>query len=267
MTVPCHHLFANHVCGTHARYVLDRCRCADCCRARAEYDRKRSRWDREFPLTDPPLVSSEPARAHVSSLMAQGMGQKRIAALAGVPASAVGTIIWGRHDRAGLRIRRETSEALLAVSLDVADGAKVDGTEARSIVSELLARGWWAAEIGRAVHGPGARSLQLSGELVFAGTLRILRRLLAEPVPLRKHNRTKQMFDPDTGHRDDVEPTTPGVPAPERPFPEWLRDLDRKALFSAVRLATAERATRAENARYRVECTDPDCTVHAEMGA
>lgn len=207
----CDHPQAEHWHGTHACYVLDKCRCDLCRAATHAYEQHRRRWAREFPYADPPLVDSARARRHVKNLMKRGMGFKRIAETAGVPASAVGSIIWGRHDRAAKRIRRETEAALLRVELELADGAKVDGTEARAIVEELLARGWTKRSIGRQVHGPNANSLQLRGGDVFVSTVKTLRRLLDEPVPPRKSRHGTHPVD--NGYQwKRVPATTPGVP-------------------------------------------------------
>lgn len=200
--------------GTHACYVLNKCRCDECRRARTEYERQRSRWHGEFPRTPPPLVDPGPARRHVKKLMAQGMGHKRIAEVAGLPSSLTGALIWGRYDRATKKIRRQTAEKLLAVELDLADGAKVPGEEAKAIIAELFARGWTKAEIGRRVHGPHAKSLQAARNgMVFAGTLRTLRELLEEPVPLRKY-RGDIYYQPKGRPPRAVPRTTPGMGDP-----------------------------------------------------
>lgn len=202
---------ASHVHGTHVCYVIDRCRCDDCMTANTLYEKHRRRWTGEFPYIDPPLVDSARARRHVKNLMRRGMGFKRIAEKAGVPASVVGTIIWGRHDRAAEKIRRETEAALLEVELELADGAKVDATEARRIVDELVARGWTKRAIGRRVHGPTASSLQMRGEQVFVSTLKTLRQLMTERVPDRKSRHGTHPVK--TNHSwKDIPPSTPGVP-------------------------------------------------------
>jgi len=233
----CTHPVATHYHGSHACYVFDKCRCIPCREANTAYMKKRSRWTGEFPYEPPPLVDSAETRNHVVSLMDQGMGAKRVAAVAGVTPSLVGNIVYGRggnHHRAANRIRRSTAEKLLAVTLDVSDGAKVDATESWQIIDELVARGWWKAAIGRRVHGPGAISLQVSRNLVFAGTLRTLRTLLTEPVPLRLHNVTGKMYDPTTSYEPQfVEPVTPGVPV----APQQLLAWDRIRLWETVQAA------------------------------
>lgn len=215
MNPPCEHKQVTHECGTNARYVLDRCRCDPCRDARRRADRQRAKAAAGVIPTS--MVDAGPARKHVASLVKQGMGLKRITAVAGISHGSIGKLMYGERARGGRvsrKLARETADKLLAVPLDVADGAKVDGTEARALVAELVARGWAKAEIGRRVHGPHAKSLQAAAtDLVFAGTLRTLRRLQDEPVPERIHNPTGRRFKPKTAHVwRTIPPTTRGVP-------------------------------------------------------
>jgi hypothetical protein len=148
------------------------------------------------------------------------MGPKRIAQVSGVPHGAISKLIYGDYTtlRArSKRIQRTTAMRLLTCPLDLAYGAKVPAREAKRIVRELIARGWTKAEIGRRVHGPQAKSLQTARTpLVFAGTLRTLRRLLTEPVPTRVHNPTGKRYTPQTVHTwRQIEPSTRGVPPDE----------------------------------------------------
>lgn len=203
--------------GTNAKYALNLCRCDDCRRAHNEYEQRRWLWQGEFPRVPPPLVDARPARRHVRVLMRQGMSHKRIAALAGVPASAVGTLIWGRYDRAGKRIRTTTAAKLFAVDLDLADGANVPADEAKEIIAELIARGWTKTAIGQRVHGPQAKSLQVAKRAyVYASTLRTLRQLMTEPVPLRRHS-SGHTYKPTGRPPRPVVPYTAGVPSPIPP--------------------------------------------------
>jgi hypothetical protein len=238
----CTHPVATHYHGTHVCYVICCCRCDECKGANSRYESNRKAWCGQFPKTPPPLVDATEVRTHLRTLMDQGMGHKRIAELAGVASSSTGSIIWGRHDRAATKVRRETAEKLLAVELDVSDGAKVDATEAKAIIEELLARGWWKSEIGRRVHGPHALSLQVAlTDLVFAGTLRTLRRLQVEPVPNRFHSPTGRWITPRRDHTPQlIEPTTPGVPlTPDLAHIArllWLKET-RRGLAEALELA------------------------------
>jgi hypothetical protein len=65
--------------GTHARYVVDRCRCDRCRAATREYERERR------ARIEPAYVSAGPARRHVEELRAAGVGLKQVAKAAGLP--------------------------------------------------------------------------------------------------------------------------------------------------------------------------------------
>lgn len=206
---------AEHWHGTYVCYVVDRCRCDACRDANARYDRHRIGW--LAGARPAPLVPSGRARGHINRLRAQGMGSPVIAAEAGLPQSVVSAIVWGRYDRAASKIRRETEAAILAVELRLAAGRRVPAAEAWQIVDELIARGWWKAEIGRRVHGPTATSLQLGRLEVTVAHLATLRRLLYEPIPERRHNPTGRTYRPQPKRPPrPVTFTTPGVPIPEQ---------------------------------------------------
>lgn len=238
--VSCTHTIARHVHGTRACYVLDRCRCTDCRTANNTYTKKRNRWLGEYPWTPPPLVSKARARVHILDLMGQGMGQKRIAQVADVADSVVGSIVWGRHDREAVRIRYQTEEALLAVELVLADGKNVPADEAWQIVAELRYRGWWGAEIGRRITGPKARSLQMGDSHVYVSTLKTLRGLLNETVPARVHNPTGRTYTPKPDYEwNDVAPSTPGVPAVSV-HSAWRRQRDLDGLRRAVDMSISD---------------------------
>lgn len=219
-TVPneaCEHKIANHMHGTHACFVCDRCHCDDCRAANARYERSRAVYlagVKPHPYTD-----ARPARTHVKNLMDQGMGLKRIAAVSGVPHGALWKLVYGKkvkgRKRRSKRITRVNARKLLATSLDLADGARVPAGEAWRIVDELQARGWTGAAIARELVGPQAVSLQLSRNTVTVGHLARLRELLYEPVPSRIHAPTGRMYQPKPKRPPrDVEFTTPGVRIP-----------------------------------------------------
>lgn len=165
---PCHHKYADHQHGTHARYVLDQCRCIPCRHANNDYEANRAklhaygRWNG--------LVDAEPARQHVRALMAQGMGLKRIARVSGVAHGSLSKLMYGVHDQGKIvrapakRLKPKNSQALLATKLDLAGGAKVDGIGTRRRLQALVALGypqaWLGREIGvgnigRTIHGGG----------------------------------------------------------------------------------------------------------------
>lgn len=227
----CEHKVAEHIHGTHACYVLDRCRCDDCRAATRRYENHRSKWAREFPYIEPPLIDAQPVRRRVKRLIDAGMGLKRIAEVSGVPHGAISKLIYGDYvtgRKPSRRVRRETAERLLGCPYDLGDGAKVDATEAKAIVTELVARGWAKRSIARRIgDNPNAGGLQsVNSPLVMAGTLRSLRLLLDEPVPLRRHGPTGKMYQPKTDHEwHHIPPSTPGVPgedAPASELPEFV---------------------------------------------
>lgn len=216
----CEHKVAEHVHGTHACYVLDRCRCDDCRIANRCYERERTKW--LAGAVKAPFVDAKPVRRRIRRLMDAGMGPKRIAVVSGVPHGAISKLIYGDYvtgRKPSRKVRRETADKLLDCPYDLGDGAKVDATEAKAIISELAARGWSRRAIARRIGNPKANGLQcVTTPTVMAGTLRSLRLLLDEPVPLRRHGPTGRMYQPKTDHIWlHVPPTTPGVPGKGAP--------------------------------------------------
>lgn len=137
---------ADHVHGTYTMYVVHRCRC-DSCRTSAA-TRKRER-NREQLYGRYHLVPADPARNHVRSLMSQGMGWKRVAEVANVSTSTLYPILYGKggsnpkeHRPPRKQIRKDISEKLLAVELDLLPGALVDDLGARRRLQALVAIGW-----------------------------------------------------------------------------------------------------------------------------
>lgn len=147
---PCHHKVANHVHGTRACYVLDRCRCLPCTKANADAENERERL-KLYGRYDK-YVEAEPVRQHVRSLMAQGMGWKRVAAAAGLSPSTVWKTVYGdrtRFDGPTKRVTRKTAEAILAVQLDLAAGARVPSHGTRRRLQALVALGWSQHKLAR----------------------------------------------------------------------------------------------------------------------
>jgi hypothetical protein len=215
----CEHKVADHMHGTHACYVLDRCRCADCSASNTRYENSRAVW--LAGVKPHPLVDARPMRAHVRGLMAQGMGLKRIREVSGVPQGVLWKLVYGKkvkgRKRPSKKVRRATARKLLATRLELADGSKVPAVEARLIIDELRARGWTKTAIAKHVHGPHAVSLQVAQSHrseVMAGTLAVLRELLYLPVPPRVHA-TGSTYQPKPKRPPrDVKFTTPGVRVP-----------------------------------------------------
>jgi len=142
---PCLHKEANHQHGTYSCYVQDYCRCPPCARANADYELNRTRQQAYGRWNG--LVDAEAAREHIRFLTDQGMGLKRIVAVSGVSQGLLWKLMYGKRQTDGSRvpsrrIRPDTAARILAVQLDLADGARVDSTGAVRRIQALVALGW-----------------------------------------------------------------------------------------------------------------------------
>lgn len=151
---PCLHKVANHQHGTYACYVLDRCRCLPCATANNTYEVQRVRQQAYGRWNG--LADAEPARQHVRSLMAQGMGLKRIGAVSGVAHGVLWKLLYGKPKADGScmpsrRITPRVEQRLLATRLDLADGAVIDSTGAVRRIQALVALGWSQSKIAARV--------------------------------------------------------------------------------------------------------------------
>jgi transcriptional regulator with XRE-family HTH domain len=95
-----------------------------------------------------PFTDAAPAREHVRSLQAQGLGWQRIAELAGVAPPTVSSMLYGRAGRPPtVKIRTVTSRALLAFRPaleDLPDTALVSSAGTCRRLQALAAAGWSA---------------------------------------------------------------------------------------------------------------------------
>lgn len=133
--------------GDRAKYVVEKCRCDLCRKACRDYERQRTR-NRAYGKVA--YIDAEPARQHVRSLGAQGMGWKRVARSAGLSPSTVWKLMYGNPTigRApNKRVRAATANAILAVKLDLADGAIIDATGTTRRIQALVALGWSQSKI------------------------------------------------------------------------------------------------------------------------
>jgi hypothetical protein len=134
-----------HVHGTRAAYVAHKCRCPTCQASNRVYAEHRNRakvygrWD--------PYLDAGPVRAHIRQLAACGMGRRRVAALAGVADSVVTSLLFAKRGKPVLRVRRETADRILAVAVDLAPSAVIDGTGTRRRLQGLVASGWSQAAL------------------------------------------------------------------------------------------------------------------------
>lgn len=147
---------AVHVHGTSTTYVVHRCRC-DLCRTATTERAARRRRAQAYGRYNR-YIDGDHVRAHLRDLMAAGMGWKAIAAAAGLSASTVYPILWGRnlddpthpqHRPPRKRVTKEVAEKLLAITPVLADGARVDATGTRRRIQALVAIGWTLAELSR----------------------------------------------------------------------------------------------------------------------
>lgn len=157
--------------GDYVKYVIERCRCGPCSAAATAYNQRRVA-DRRNGIEA--YVHAGPARAHIRMLMRAGVGPKSIAHLAGVSHGAISKIVYGDYRGRGpsKRIRSATEAAILAVTLDHADGGqKIDAGPTLALLDNLVARGFTKTWIANQL---GTQSLQIAktGGKVRASTAR-----------------------------------------------------------------------------------------------
>lgn len=154
---PCNHKQANHQHGTRLAYTLDECRCYACSYARSIYQQKLETGQFAGNFTD-----AEPVRKWVLWLMDNGIGYRRVAALAGVSKTSVFSLIFGsaKSHRPIARVSSENARKLLALTLDPepegdrtvvrrAAGANVSSLGTARRIQALVALGWTQAYIAR----------------------------------------------------------------------------------------------------------------------
>lgn len=199
---PCLHKQADHQHGTHAAYVLDRCRCLPCKDANTTYERRRSRQAAYGRWT--PFVDAQPSRDHVAALRAQGLGLKLIAKHSGVSHGSLWKLIYGKTQpdgtrRLSVRVKTETAAALLAVRADLttlAGTTSVDGLGTRRRLQALVAVGWSQARLARLLGmEPGNFGRTINGGRVRVST--------AAAVATLYDELTRQM-PPESTHRERI---------------------------------------------------------------
>lgn len=104
-------------------------------------------------VSTPQLVDAAPVRAHLNRLAEQGVGYKRIAQLAGLPADTVRTLTYGRRGtgvRAGMlpqRVTRRTAQSILAIAVQAESCAVVEAIGSRRRIQALIVNGWSQAKL------------------------------------------------------------------------------------------------------------------------
>lgn len=197
---PCLHKIATHVHGTYPCYVLDECRCEPCAAANRAYESDRTRQQAYGRWNG--YVDAEPARQHLLRLKAAGMGPKRVAAVSGIAHGIISAILYGKYLKPGVRrqpnrrIRPETEQRILAVELDLADGARVDGGPTARRIQALVANGWSQSKlaarlgIGRANFTPLAHGTR-DVTVTTAKTVHALYRELVDVAPPEANQRDR----------------------------------------------------------------------------
>ena len=199
----CQHKRTTHMHGTHVCYTICKCRCDQCRAAARRYENHRTRQRAYY---GPAYVDAQPVREHLRALMAEGLGWKRIATLAGLNSSVIYPILYGRSDRNNAaprtKVRPETARKILAVAANLDNlgaTARIDGTGTRRRLQALVAIGWSQAELGRRLgitpsNTPALFRGQDSG-LVHAATARKARAL---------YNQLWATPPPETTHRQKI---------------------------------------------------------------
>lgn len=149
--------------GTYNCYNFERCRCEPCTRASTERkrDQARRRSARAWSGEPDSWVDGDIVRGHLHRLADAGIGYKTVADAAGLSASTLTSILYGRH-RADpthpehrpprRRVARATAEAVLAVQVDPNLGAIVDATGTRRRIQALAVVGWTHAQIAATIN-------------------------------------------------------------------------------------------------------------------
>lgn len=151
---PCLHQETTHVHGTYACWTLDKCRCWDCTAAQRVYEQQRVR-NNAYGRSN--YVDAQPARDHVKYLMDHGMGLKRIVTVSDVSMGALWKLIYGKRQadgtqRPSVRVTRDLERRILAIEVDLADGARINGHQTARRLQALIANGWSAADLGRRLN-------------------------------------------------------------------------------------------------------------------
>lgn len=169
--------------GSHAKYVVDRCRCEACRYANRVYERGRQRKTRRGLV---PYVDAGPVRDRLVELAVDGVGLKQVAIVSGVPHGALSKIVYGDRARGqdpSKGVRATTACKIMAVkpTLDVlAGGARIDASPTRDRISQLLDMGASKTWIASQLTGKPTVALQVGrGATVTAATARKVRDLHA----------------------------------------------------------------------------------------
>lgn len=149
--------------GRRARYMAG-CRCLECRAANSRYQAELGRRHAAGDVN--PVVSAEPARAHLLALRKLNVGYKAAADAAGVTRGIVLGIATGRRKQC----RQSTLNALLAVDAGArSGGALVGAGPTWRLLNELIDRGYTKAWIAQQL-GCKMPALQIHKDWITAET-------------------------------------------------------------------------------------------------
>lgn len=216
---PCLHKLANHQHGHRATYVLDRCRCLPCAEANTITQQWRvrqkayGRYDR--------YVDADRSRSHIRDLMGAGMGLKRIVAVSDLSQGFLWKLLYGKKRPNDMvvgwklvgdgiepvvsrtltrRVLRTTETRVLAVTVDLADGAVVDSRDSARRIQALVACGWSMSKIATrlGIHPTNFTALAHGTSSTTVATARAVHNLYVDLV---------DQAPPEATHRDKIAAT------------------------------------------------------------
>jgi transcriptional regulator with XRE-family HTH domain len=231
-------------------YPLRRGYCRSC-----DNDRRR-RYGYECSYVD-----AEPVRQHVRALQAAGIGQRRLAQLAGLQRNTVRIITNGRSERGGAptkRVHQSTAEAILAVRIPdiphdpaIAGKQLVDSLGSVRRIQSLVAYGYSRREIARRIGiTPNTLSRIVREPKMLASTARKIAELYTElEATPGTYSRSinegrKNGWKPPMAWDDDIDkpeaaPDTDDAPVSFLERYEEMRDLgfNHREIFSRIDVA------------------------------
>lgn len=135
-------------------YRRHHCGC-DTCRNSIVQQSRDYRRKKAYNQPTTTLVPADPIREHVNQLRAAGMGQKRIADLAGIPPHVIRSLL---HNFSGhppvSRLQAASAKAILAVQPDPRLLLRRDPRGTRRRIQALSARGWTLSAMSRLLGMP-----------------------------------------------------------------------------------------------------------------
>lgn len=174
-----------HECGTRARYMADRCRCAECTEANRTYARMRYRI--KMGYEEGPTVEAGATRRRLRELLRDGYSQRTISVAAELNRSTLQGLLGERNGR-----QRQTQRVTHEVARKIDEFDMLTVIEAQygyipapqiwSLINGILATGMTKTELGQHLNGSGAKSLQVGKVRVQWNTAKAVCDLYSEVV-------------------------------------------------------------------------------------